>query len=64
MEPHEIRAKRQELGLSQQGLAERLRISVGTVARWEQGKAPPPPYLSLALAELTRQVKKTGPDQE
>ena len=37
-----IRARRKELGLSQEYLAEQLGISRQAVAKWEAGKADPP----------------------
>jgi len=35
--PEEIRKKREALGLSQESLAEHLRVSVATLSRWETG---------------------------
>jgi transcriptional regulator with XRE-family HTH domain len=64
MKPDELKAARLALGLSQQGLAERLRISVGSVSRWERGVQLIPPYLALAMAELARQVEASHRAQE
>jgi transcriptional regulator with XRE-family HTH domain len=64
MKPGELKDARVALGLSQQGLAERLRISVGSISRWERGVQPISPYLALAMAELARQVQASRRSQE
>ena len=40
MNPHDILAARQRLGLTQAGLAERLGTTQSTVSRWEAGRVP------------------------
>jgi DNA (cytosine-5)-methyltransferase 1 len=53
--PPEIKAARQRLGLSQGGLAERLRLGPNgerTVRRWESGETPITGPASLALEFL------------
>lgn len=39
-------------GLTQTGLADALGISRATVARWEAGTTPIPPWVGLALETL------------
>ena len=53
METETLRTfRKDELGLTQGDLAERLGIDRTTVARWERGEAAIPPYLELALRQL------------
>ena len=40
---HGLGARRKALGLTQESLAEQLRVERSTVARWEQGTATPRP---------------------
>ena len=47
--PDQVYRRRKALGLTQQQLAHRLRVSVSTVANWEAGRYEPPGYLELAL---------------
>lgn len=54
MTPTELRTRRQALGLSQHKLARALGVTAKTVAAWEQGVHPAPPYLALALEALER----------
>jgi transcriptional regulator with XRE-family HTH domain len=44
-------ARRKALGLTQESLAELLRVERSTVARWEQGSATPRPWYRRRLAE-------------
>ena len=44
-------ARRKALGLTQESLAERLRVERSTVARWEQGTSTPRPWHRRRLAE-------------
>jgi transcriptional regulator with XRE-family HTH domain len=50
-----VRALREELGISQQKLAEVLRVSVRTIARWEGGTEPDPD-LRKRMTKLRRWV--------
>jgi len=50
--PHEIKAARAVLNVSQVGLAALLGVTNVAVAQWETAKRSPPPYLRLALAAL------------
>ncbi|SER07717.1 DNA-binding transcriptional regulator, XRE-family HTH domain [Lentzea xinjiangensis] len=45
-----LAARRRAMGYSQESLAELLRITPGTVGRWEQGKSTPEPWLQPRLA--------------
>jgi transcriptional regulator with XRE-family HTH domain len=44
--------RRRALGLSQEDLADRLRVDARTVGRWEAGTGEPQPWLRRPLAEL------------
>ena len=49
-----IRSFRKRMGLTQEQLAERLNITLGTVSKWERGTSEPAlPYL-MGLAEIFR----------
>ena len=52
MTPTEIKAWREERGLSQREMADVLGVRQATVSRWESGERTPPPYLRLALEML------------
>lgn len=43
-------ARRKAVGLSQEGLAERLRVDRSTVVRWENGESSPQPGMRPRLA--------------
>lgn len=45
----DVRAFRERLGLSQQGLAQRLGVQRATVTRWENGSRRPSKVAELAL---------------
>ena len=46
-----LAARRKALGLTQESLAELLRVERSTVARWEQGSASPRPWYRRRLAD-------------
>lgn len=60
MLPAEIKARRNELRLTQGELAEQLGVALNTVSRWELGTSAPEsgPMLDLALKylEMTQQI--------
>jgi transcriptional regulator with XRE-family HTH domain len=64
-------ARRKALGLTQESLAELLRVERSTVARWEQGTAAPRPWYRRRLAdaldltpdELTQLLDQPGGDE-
>ncbi|MCX2948993.1 helix-turn-helix domain-containing protein [Lentzea sp. NEAU-D7] len=47
-----LAARRKAMGYSQESLAERLRVTPGTVGRWEQGKSNPEAWLQPHLAKV------------
>ena len=47
-----IRSYRKNLGLTQEQLAERLGITLGTVSKWERGSSEPDLSYIMDLAEL------------
>ena len=47
-----LAARRRAIGLTQDTLAEALRIERSTVARWEQGTSAPRPWLRKRLADV------------
>lgn len=58
MQPTEIKAARRRLGLTQQGLAEALRLGPNgerTIRRWEQGDIPVTGPASVAIELLLRE---------
>ena len=52
-----IRAIRKQLGLTQQGLAHTLGVSMSTVANWEAGRSKPS---QLALRQINDLLGKGG----
>jgi DNA-binding transcriptional regulator YiaG len=57
MNKESIKELRHELGLSQEGLARKLGVSVITVRRWEKGSYKPSPLALLRIEELIREIK-------
>jgi transcriptional regulator with XRE-family HTH domain len=58
MKGTELRERRLALGLSQQGLADKLEVSRNTVARWERDEFPNPGFLNLALNWIEYETTK------
>ncbi len=56
MEGKDVRAWRQQRGLSQKRLAALLGVDVVTVYRWEAGDRKPPLLLERALRDLDREL--------
>jgi len=50
----ELKAFRQEFGITQVELARLLGVDVMTLSRWERGEHPWPAFLPLALNDLRR----------
>lgn len=57
MTPEQLVAFREDLGFTQQELADRLRVDRVTIARWETGARSIPPYLDLALETVRRRKR-------
>src|SRR5260370_36420434 len=57
--PELIRELRSRLGLSQEKLAARLRVSFPTVNRWEKGKNEPDAAVRHSIGQL---IQSLGPD--
>jgi DNA-binding transcriptional regulator YiaG len=56
MNKESIKELRRKLGLSQEGLARKLGVSVITVRRWEKGTFKPSPLALLRIDELTKEI--------
>ncbi len=54
MEPEELKRRRENLGMTQQQLADLLGVNQMTVSRWERDERGIPPYLHLALQTIER----------
>lgn len=52
MEPTDLQKWRIKHGHTQVSLAQQLRVSSNTIARWERGERQIPPFLYLALGYL------------
>ena len=52
MNPDEIKAKRETLGLTLEEMAHRLDVTLNTVWRWEQGRHAPTKRLQKAIRRL------------
>ena len=51
-----LKEAREKLGLTQQGLSERLEIPKRTIEKWETGDRVPPDYVQrLVLKEMDRE---------
>jgi transcriptional regulator with XRE-family HTH domain len=60
MKGAKLRERRVALGLTQQGLADKLEVSRNTVARWERDEMAIPGFLHLALRSIESEAAK-GP---
>lgn len=54
----ELREFRERLGLSQEQLAEKLKVARNTVSRWENESRKIPEFLELALKTIERELKE------
>jgi len=60
MKGAKLRERRLALGLTQQGLAGKLKVSRNTVARWERDEMAIPGFLHLALKTLECEAAKAA----
>jgi transcriptional regulator with XRE-family HTH domain len=60
MKGAKLRERRLALGLTQQGLASKLKVSRNTVARWEREEMAIPGFLHLALKTLECEAAKAS----
>ena len=58
MKGTKLRERRVALGLTQQGLADKLEVSRNTVARWERDEMAIPGFLHLALKSIEGDAAK------
>ena len=58
MKGAKLRERRLAMGLTQQGLASKLKVSRNTVARWERDEMAIPGFLHLALKTLECEAAK------
>ena len=54
----EVYRLRKELGLSQQGLAVKLGVSLSSVSRWERGRHKVPRALLIVLRQWANEITK------
>lgn len=59
MDGKELKEKRNDLSLTQEGLANELNVTGNTVARWERDEMKIPPFLHLAMETIERNLKKS-----
>lgn len=58
VDQHTLRQRRQELGLTQESLAEKLKVSQGAIARWESGKHQMRTMTRIAIAYIFCELEK------
>ena len=58
---YDVKALRSRLGISQNELAQRLKVTASTVARWEQGVMKPRPEMVQKLEALARRAERGDP---
>ncbi len=60
MEKNELKSWRENLGLTQDELAKKLKVASNTISRWELGERKIPEYLELALKTVEREMKENS----
>ena len=60
MEGSELKAKRENLGLTQTELADILGVKMNTVYRWESGILAVPKSIELAMKTVEREQSKNN----
>ena len=58
MDKESIRELRRKLGLSQEGLARKLGVSVLTVRRWEKGSFRPSPLAMARIEKIAQKISR------
>jgi transcriptional regulator with XRE-family HTH domain len=61
MTPEEIKEFRNRRGLTQEGLAREIGVSVSTVQKWEGARARPRGLSLKALEQFVWKIDKAGP---
>jgi DNA-binding transcriptional regulator YiaG len=56
----DVKSIRNGFRLSQEQFAHKLGVTLGTVNRWEKGKAKPSPLALMRLNELEEQLNASG----
>lgn len=54
----QLRALRTQAGLTQEGLADLLGTTVGTIKNWESGRTEPPAERVLTQSDILRAVRE------
>lgn len=57
MTKDELKEWREDKGLSQKELAEKLKVASNTISRWELGERKIPEFLDLALKTIERELQ-------
>jgi transcriptional regulator with XRE-family HTH domain len=64
MKGPKLRERRQALGLTQQALADKLKVTQNTVARWEREEMAIPGFLHLAINWIELEAAKDASKSE
>lgn len=56
MDGKELKKYREKLNLTQEQLAEKLKVTKKTIERWESGESKFPKYLELVLKTIEREL--------
>jgi DNA-binding transcriptional regulator YiaG len=60
MTPEQLKQFREKYNLSQEQLADKLKVARNTVSRWEIGKIEIPEIVDLALQTVERELSKSN----
>lgn len=64
MNGSELREKRKQLKLTQEQLAQELKVTANTIARWERSEMAIPPFLELAIKTIEREKGEQTAESE